>query len=207
MVTQDIYSCSRSSCYSDTYQYRNGTSYNFQFKLLGQLSKKRCGHSCISTYDDKVIIAGGYSGGDDYLSCVERLDMGNGNLRSILLPSMSTPRSGFAMITTNPHSIYIGGGSSNGEIHLKTFERLDIREPKMEKLPPSRYAHGYSAGCVGPNERFYLSNGMWNSSKNNGFCPYIEFFDIRANKWETLSYVDESDGIFCYRASHSLQYL
>ena len=207
MVTQDIYSCSRSSCYSDTYQYRNGTSYNFQFKLLGQLSKKRCGHSCISTFDDKVIIAGGYSGGNDYLSCVERLDFDDGHLRSVLLPSMSTPRSGFAMITTNPYSIYIGGGSSNGEMHLKTFERLDIREAKMEKLPPSRYAHGYTAGCVGPNERFYLSSGMWNSPKNHGFCPYIEFFDVRANKWETLSYADESDVIFCCRASHSLQYL
>ncbi len=205
-VSKDIYSCVRSSCYSDNYLYRDGISYNFDFKLIGQLNRKRCGHSCISTYDDQIIIAGGYGGGNDYLSCIERLEMDNGILRSILLPAMSTPRSGFSMVTASNSSMYIGGGSSNGEIHLNILERLDIRESKIEKLPSSKYEHGYSAGCIGPNERFYLSSGMWNSSKNHGFCPFIELFDIRANKWDILT-IDKPSGVLTSRASHSLLYL
>eukprot|EP01034_Spumella_vulgaris_P021306 gene21306-27336_t len=142
----------------------------------------RCGHSAVTLLDDRVVVTGGYSGGENYLSSVEMLDLGAGG-RWTVLPAMSVPRSGMALVL-GPLGVYVTGGSVDGIISNKSCERFDPREgKKWHRLCDMNEARGYTAGCVGSRDTFFVSGGC----HEHRFTGGVEVYDFRADKWTELA--------------------
>jgi len=76
--------------------------------VIPPMSQVRCGHAAVTLLSDQVLVAGGYSGGFDYLCSAEMLDR---NLdRWVALPPMHLSRSGMAAVLSPFGSVYIAGG-------------------------------------------------------------------------------------------------
>ena len=150
---------------------------------LPPLLEERCGHECITLFDDTVVVLGGYRGGTDYLSSAERLDMHTQQWISI--PSMHDMRSGSGAAVGPCGGVYVAGGSYNGHNCHTSFERLDLRMKCWERLPAMSHPRGWTAACWGRQGRFFVSGGLDNSAMGT-ISNSIEGYDYRANKWEVL---------------------
>jgi len=76
--------------------------------VIPPMSQVRCGHAAVTLLSDQVLVAGGYSGGFDYMCSAEMLDR---NLdRWVALPPMQRSRSGMAAVLSPFGSVYIAGG-------------------------------------------------------------------------------------------------
>lgn len=111
-----------------------------------------------------------------YHSSVEQL------MCELRLPDMTSRRTGFAAGFGPDGSIYVAGGSTNGESMLKTCERLDVREPAWSQLPSMQQEHGYCSGYMGPNGMFFVGCGHTHGS---GEPAALEVLDTRMLKWRT----------------------
>lgn len=81
------------------------------WRTMPSMLQQRCGHSAVTTFDDSIVVFGGYSGGTSYLASGEI--MHSGAERWIKLPPMSSPRSGFGGVLGWCGSIYAAGGQGN----------------------------------------------------------------------------------------------
>ena len=145
---------------------------------LPSIHTARCGHTALTTLDDRIVITGGYAGGTEYLNTVEILSTSMD--RWISLPSMSVPRSGAVAVLGPGGEIYVAGGSPDGTIGHKSLERFDLREGKWTTLTSMHRGRGYTAGCLNVYNGFYISGGM----NNLKFQPGVETYDFRTGRWE-----------------------
>jgi hypothetical protein len=166
---------------------------------LPRMQERRCGHSSVTLFDDKVVVVGGYSGDISYLNSAEMLDCPSG--RWIDLPHMLHERSGLACVVGDCGSIYAAGGSPNGTIGHQSFERLDLREGKWQSLPDMHHRRGYTAGCIGNCGRLYVCGGLHKFT----FEPTIEYFDPRKGVWIEPEHLMSPD-IYLSRAAHCMYF-
>ena len=145
---------------------------------LPSIHTARCGHTALTTLDDRIVITGGYAGGTEYLNTVEILSSSMD--RWISLPSMSVSRSGAVAVLGPGGEIYVAGGSPEGTIGHKSLERFDLREGKWTTLTSMHRGRGYTAGCLNVFNGFYISGGM----NNLKFQPGVETYDFRTGRWE-----------------------
>lgn len=183
--------------------------------ILPSMLSKRCGHSAVTLLDDSVMVLGGYSGGFDYLNTVELLDARLD--RWIALPSMSLHRSGMAAVLGPGGAVYVTGGSSDGVWAHKLCERYDPREgKKFYPVAEMNLPRGYTAGCIGSKDCFYVSSGCHDLRFQEG----VECLDFRMNNWTLLKTASDSSGNgeeedeegdmmseYLQRACHQMMYL
>jgi hypothetical protein len=87
-------------------------------------------------------------------------------------------------------SVYVAGGSTDGTVSHKSCERFDPREGKRwHGLTSMRRARGYTAGCVGSRDAFFVSGGC----NEHRFIGGVEVYDFRADKWTELASSVTSD--------------
>jgi hypothetical protein len=134
---------------------------------------------CVQTFNENIVVLGGYKGGNDYLNSVEIFDKYTGIWT--MLPNMNDNRSGLGSCISPDGSIYVYGGSPDGEQGLSSFERLDIREKKWFQLPTDSQNRGYTSMTIRANSQICVSGGLINLSKKNNVS--ISTYDIRAGKW------------------------
>jgi hypothetical protein len=82
-------------------------------------------------------------------------------------------------------AVYVAGGSPDGTIGHKGLERYDLREGKWTPLREMQSGRGYTAGCVGASDRFYVSGGLHNHKFQSG----MEAYDFRTGLWTTQEVV------------------
>jgi hypothetical protein len=133
----------------------------------------------VTTFNDTILVTGGYAGGTNYLNSVELLSASLD--RWTTLPPMSVARSGMAAVLGPDGAVYVAGGSPDGTIGHKGLERYDLREGKWTPLREMQCGRGYTAGCVGACDQFYVSGGLHNHKFQSG----IEAYDFRTGLWTT----------------------
>ena len=149
------------------------------------MQKARCGHCAVATFDDKVIVLGGYSGGDTYLNSTEVLDVNNYEAGWHAGPSMHDRRSGAAAVLGPEGRIIVAGGSIDGEVPLDSVEALDPREGKWVKLTSMLNKRGYCGGTMAPGGRFLVSGGF--ISQTYRCSDELESYDTRADRWTVIN--------------------
>ena len=158
---------------------------------LPAMGAARCGHCCVTCYDDSIVAMGGYGGESLYMRSAERFDWAAGG-RWLPLPDMLHGRSGAGAGLGPDGAIYCAGGSPDGTRGLKTFERLDVRCKTWEALPPMAHGHGYTAATWARASCFYVSAGLDVHPRHGIRCkpqPHVECFDARKGAWHTLDVV------------------
>lgn len=166
-------------------ELRSLSSFVWSPDKVPPLLEGRCGHSVVATMDNKVVVLGGYGGGELYLETTEVLDLGDLDTGWQRGPSMHSKRSGPAAVVAAGGRVLVAGGSFDGEIPLNTVEALDPREGKWVKLAPMHHKRGYCAGTMAPHDRFLVSGGICDSAF--GASDGLESYDSRANKWTLIN--------------------
>lgn len=111
--------------YADVYTrcfIRQQTGPDATWDNLPGMLVPRCGHSSVVTFNNQVVVFGGYSGGTLYQSSGEIFDFGSCIWSP--LPSMPVARSGFTAALDPYGGVIVAGGSSDGTIGLTTAGRL-----------------------------------------------------------------------------------
>jgi len=147
--------------------------------LIPPLHTARCGHVSVSTFNDSIVVAGGYAGGTAYLSSAEIYIPGAASWQE--LPNMQARRSGAAACLSPDGAIIVAGGSPDGSSAHKSVERFDLRTGKWEHLAPMTRPRSYTAGCLGRDGLFYVTGGIKNIHYE--FDDSMDVYDFRADKW------------------------
>ena len=92
------------------------------WESIAPMSTTRCGHASVTTFNNEIVVMGGYQGGTEYLSSCEIYDTTCDQWRA--LPSMSLTRSGFIAVTDMHGSIVVSGGSPDGTKAHSSTARL-----------------------------------------------------------------------------------
>ena len=121
-----------------------------------KLREPRCGHGVAALAAGWVVAAGGYGGGDAYLSTAERLGP-EGDFHP--LPPMRAPRTGAGLGGGPDGCVYVAGGSPDGSDALNSAERLDLRRRAWERLPDMSDRRGYVAAAFDARGDFYVHGG------------------------------------------------
>ena len=162
-------------------QRHTNDDYSMDWEYMAPMQTVRCGHSTAILPSGKMIAAGGYAGGLNYLSSTECFDCVLG--RWLPLSSMKYARSGFGFGISPYGAVYSFGGSSNGSNGHDSVEMFDERVGKWEILPQKmKSGRAYLGGCCGGSGILYAAGGV----RDYVACCSIEFMDPRTNKWEYL---------------------
>lgn len=166
-------------------ELRHLSDYVWSVGKVPSMRQARCGHSIVATWDEKVMVLGGYGGGQLYLDTTEVLDLGRIDAGWRQGPPLRSTRSGAAAVIASCGRVLVAGGSIDGEIPLNTAEALDPREGKWVPLASMHHKRGYCAGTMAPHNRFLVSGGICSTLflASNG----LESYDPRANKWTLLN--------------------
>ncbi len=101
---------------------RHSLSDDHEWLPFASLTVPRCGHSVVVTFNNDIVVYGGYSGGTRYLASGECFD--TGTERWIPLPDMHVPRSGLISVIDPYGCIMVAGGSPDGTIGHNSLSRL-----------------------------------------------------------------------------------
>ena len=176
-----------STVYDDFYLIEDNNPHFLDFelminlKILHNLPSKRCGHSTVVTFDNNIVMYGGYSGGNEYCETGYLYDMSK--QMWLELPDMNVKRSGFISVLDGHGSIIVCGGSPDGLACHRSAERLDLRMNKFQKLSDMNMNRGYTAGCIGVNNIIYAFGGLYS---DESLSQSAEFYDPRMDKWINL---------------------
>ena len=156
---------------------------------LPSLNFKRCGHGCVSTYEDSIVVMGGYGGrcegGQVFFSSTEILSSPS-SPTWMAGPDMGYLRSGFASGLLSSGCIVVAGGSSDGTHVHASAQRLDLREGRWTSLPDMHKARGYLSGCVVGDGSFVVGGGTLVDGHMES-TGELERYDPRANRWTLLA--------------------
>lgn len=179
----------------DTFLQRNsGADSTLTWQRIASMQHLRCGHSSAVLPSGRVLVAGGYAGGLDYLSSTECYDVALDQWTTQTRAPMNFARSGFGFGSSPNGAVYAFGGSSNGSDGHDTVEMFDERVGRWELLPQKmRSGRGYLGGCVGGGSGcLYAAGGV----KEYATRCSIECMDPRTNTWHYLHHVNEGpDGL------------
>ncbi len=177
--------------------------------IITPMNEVRCGHMALTLYPNATLsrdmptvsplmVLGGYGGGMTYYNTAEIYDWET-KVWSFTSMPMKYSRSCPAAIVGPFGSVYVAGGSANGEIGQRSAERYDPREGKWEEIASMACRRGYTYGTLSPSMRFYVTGGQ-NEHKLQGG---LEAYDFRMNKWEVIrnstlckEYMDENECTF-----------
>jgi hypothetical protein len=157
------------------------------WKRIPDMAATRCGHCAVTTFDNHVVVLGGYHAGSIYLDSVEMFDLGME--RWLSLSKMSCVKSGAVAQVGLHGEIYVFGGSKNGTEGISMSERLDLRVGKWEQLRSMHFERGYLGGCAGRGGQVYVSGGL----HNDRFQSTMEIFDMRMGTWKLLDTSADSE--------------